>query len=69
MNDETHFQGMENALLKTEHDLNITGCDTDFEGRKTTSTMQGRTTDTKMIWQRTYEDMFEAESEATAKGI
>jgi ectoine hydroxylase-related dioxygenase (phytanoyl-CoA dioxygenase family) len=31
-------------------------------------TMLGRDTKTKMIWQQSYEDMFESEVEATAKG-
>lgn len=31
-------------------------------------TMLGRATETKMIWQQSYKDMFEVEGEATAKG-
>jgi len=31
--------------------------------------MLGRTTETKMIWQQSYEDMFEMEVKATAKRL
>ena len=31
-------------------------------------TMLGRTSQTKMIWQQSYDDMFETKGEATSKG-